>query len=66
MKSSSGLCYKHVTILNDDSNVIIKWSLKLIDDATRVVIYDRNMFIIQATDVNAMKLFFTEIKTPRN
>ncbi len=44
----SGLYYIHVTIINDDSSVINKWSFKLIDDA-RVVIYDRNKFIIQAT-----------------
>ncbi len=43
-----GLHYKHVTIVNDDTSVISEWSPKLIDDA-RVVIYDRNMFIIQVT-----------------
>jgi len=43
-----GLYYKHITIINDDSSVISKWHLSLIDDA-RVVIYDRSMFIIQAT-----------------
>ncbi len=35
-------------IINDDSSVISKWHLPLIDD-TRVVIYNRNMFIKQAT-----------------
>ncbi len=45
---ASGLYYKHMTIVNDDSNVIIKWSCKLIDTA-RGVIYDRHMFIVQAT-----------------
>ncbi len=45
----SGLYYKHVTIINDDSS-ISKLSFKLIDDA-RVVIYDCNKFILQATDV---------------
>ncbi len=52
-----GLYYKHVTIVNDDSSVIIsKWSFKLIDNP-RVVIYDRNRFIIQATGagVNVIK-----------
>jgi hypothetical protein len=44
----SGLYYKHVTIVNDESRVISNWSLKLIDDAW-VVNYDHNMFIIQAT-----------------
>ncbi len=35
-------------IVNDDSSVISKWSFKFIDDA-RVILYNRNMFIIQAT-----------------
>ncbi len=43
-----GLYYKHVTIVNDDSSVVNKQSFKLIDDA-RVVIYDRNRFIIWVT-----------------
>ncbi len=43
-----GLYYKHVTLINDASSGIIKWSFKLID-AARGVIYDRHMFIIQAT-----------------
>ncbi len=45
-----GFYYKHVTIVNDDSSVINKWSFKLIDDP-RVVTYDRHKFIIQATEV---------------
>jgi hypothetical protein len=44
----SGLYYKHITIINDDSSVISKWLSPLIDDA-RVVIYDRNVFIIHAS-----------------
>ncbi len=36
-------------IVNDDSSVVIKWSSKLID-ATIGVIYERHMFIVQATD----------------
>ncbi len=40
--------YKHVMIVNDDSSGVIKWSFKLID-AARGVIYDRHMFILQAT-----------------
>ncbi len=44
----SGLYYKHMTIVNDDSSVVRKWSHTLINDA-RIVIYDRNVFIIQAT-----------------
>jgi hypothetical protein len=35
-------------IVNDDSSIINEWRVSLTDD-TRVVIYDRNMFIIQAT-----------------
>ncbi len=35
-------------IVNDDSSVVSKWQVPLFDDA-RVVIYDRNMFIIEAT-----------------
>ncbi len=46
-------------VVNDDSSIINKWSFKLIDDA-RVVIYDRNMFIIQATAI-ALK-FSNQIK----
>ncbi len=46
-----GLYYTHVMIVNDNSTIINKWSFKLIDDA-RVVIYDRNRFMIQATGVN--------------
>jgi hypothetical protein len=42
-----GLCYKHMTIVNDDSSGISKWVSKLIDDA-RVIIYDCNIFIIHA------------------
>ncbi len=52
MKQStfSGLYYKHMTIVNDNSSVFIKWSFKLID-AARGIIYDRHMFIVQATDL---------------
>ena len=44
---TSGLYYKHMMILNDDSSFVSKWSSKLIV-AARVVIYNHNMFIIQA------------------
>jgi len=44
----SGLHYKYMTIVNDDSSIVIKWSFKLIDSA-RGVIYDRHMFTVQAT-----------------
>ncbi len=44
----SGLYYKPMTILNDDSRVVNKLEASLTDDA-RVVIYDHYMFIVQAT-----------------
>ncbi len=44
----TGRYYKQMTIVNDDSSVIIKWSFRLID-ATGDVIYDLHMFIVQAT-----------------
>ncbi len=43
-------------IVNDDSSVVIKWSFKLID-AARGVIYDRHMFIVQATDGQKLQYF---------
>ncbi len=43
--------YKLVTIVNDDSSITNKWSSKLIDNA-RVIFYDRNRFIIQATELH--------------
>jgi hypothetical protein len=46
---SSGLCYKHVMILNDDSSIFRRWSIKLIDNP-RVVNYDCHRFIIQDTN----------------
>jgi hypothetical protein len=46
-----------MTIVNDDSRVIIKLEASLTDDI-RVLIYDRNMFIIQATDVPRSKCDF--------
>ena len=36
-------------IVNDDSRVVTKLETSLADDA-RVIIYDRHMFIVQATD----------------
>ncbi len=42
------LYYKLMTIVNDDSRVVKKLEASLTDDA-RVVIYDRHMFIVQAT-----------------
>ncbi len=49
--TSSGLYYKPMMIVNDDSRVVNKLEATLTDDA-RVVIYDRHMFIVQATVVS--------------
>jgi hypothetical protein len=43
-------------IINDDSSILGKWRSKLTDD-TRVVIYDHNMFIIQATDHGTIRKY---------
>jgi hypothetical protein len=48
-------------IIYDDSSVISKQSSKLIDDA-RVVIYDRNMFIIQAIDCSCVTFVLIFLK----
>jgi hypothetical protein len=48
----SGLYYKPITIINDDSSIVNKFETSLIDDA-RVVIYDHHMFIILATNVTS-------------
>jgi len=45
-----GLYYKHLMIVNADSSVVNKWSIKLIDNPS-VVTYNRHRFIIQATGV---------------
>ncbi len=47
---SCGLYYKPMTIVNDDSSIVNKLEASLTDDA-RVIIYDRHMFIVQATVV---------------
>ncbi len=43
-----------MTVINDDSRVVSKGSSELIDDA-RVIIYNHNMFIIQATGEDTTK-----------
>ncbi len=43
---TSGLYYKHVTIINYASSGVSKLKASLNDDA-RVVIYDRHMFIVR-------------------
>ena len=45
---ATGLYYKPMTIVNDDSRVVSKLETSLTDDA-RVIIYDHHMFIVQAT-----------------
>ncbi len=52
---TSGLYYKPITIVNDDSSVINKLEISLIDDA-RFVIYDRHMSIVQATELDTTAL----------
>ncbi len=49
----SALYYKSMTIVNDDARIVNKLDASLTDNA-RVVIYDRHMFIVQATDINSL------------
>ncbi len=44
---TSGLFYKPMTIINDDSRVVNKLEASITDDAI-VIIYDHHMFIVQA------------------
>jgi hypothetical protein len=52
---TSGLYYKHTMIVNYAFSVINKLEALLTDDA-RVIIYDRHVFIVQAT-----KLFIDQV-----
>jgi hypothetical protein len=52
---TSGLYYKHSTVINDDSNIINKFEASIADDA-RVIIYDCHMFIVQATENYSIKV----------
>ncbi len=56
---TSGLYYKPMTIINDDSRVVNKLKASLTDDA-RVVIYDHHMFVVQATGTNVINLSTVE------
>ncbi len=47
-KHSSCLYYKLIMIVNYESSIVNKFGASPTDDA-RVVIYDRHMFIVQAT-----------------
>ncbi len=49
IKDTGGLYYNPMMIVNDDSRVVTKLETSLADDA-RVIIYNRHMFIAQATD----------------
>jgi hypothetical protein len=49
----SVLYYKPMTNVNDDSRVVNKLEASLTDD-TRVIIYDHNMFSVQATGANTL------------
>jgi hypothetical protein len=51
MYKISGLYYKPIMIVNDDSKVINKLETSLTDDAG-VVIYNHNMFIVQTTGLS--------------
>jgi hypothetical protein len=44
---TSGLYYKHNTIVNDDSSIVNKFEASLTGD-NRVIIYDCHMFTVQA------------------
>ncbi len=52
---TSGLYYKHMTIVNYASSIVNKLEAFLTDDA-RVIIYDRHVFIVQATAISNKKL----------
>jgi hypothetical protein len=47
-------------IVNDDSRFVNKLEASETDDP-RVIIYNRHMFIVQATGVDLMKLFWSKI-----
>jgi hypothetical protein len=46
-----------MTIVNDDSRVVNKLEASLTDDAS-VIIYDRHIFIVQATGQDEEKKFY--------
>jgi hypothetical protein len=55
---SSGLYYKHMTIVNYASSIVNKLEALLTDDA-RVIIYNHHVFIVQATGVDFINIFFS-------
>ncbi len=50
INDTSGLYYKHITIVNDHSGIGNKFQASLTDEA-RVFIYNGHMFIVEATDL---------------
>jgi hypothetical protein len=48
-RKTCGLYFKHVTIVNDASSSVKKLKASL-NDAARGIIYERHMFIVQATE----------------
>jgi hypothetical protein len=56
---TSGLYYKPITIINDDSSIINKLETILIDDA-RVIIYNHHMFIGQATEAEWKRISYKQ------
>ena len=62
---TSGLYYKPMMIVNDDSRVINKLEATLTDNA-RVIIYDCHMFIVQATGFKLITLFSSSQTTRQN
>jgi hypothetical protein len=57
ISTTSGLYYKPMTIVNEDSRVVNELKTSLTDDA-RVIIYDRHMFIVQATGDLPLSIIF--------
>jgi hypothetical protein len=64
---TSGLYYKSMMIVNDGARVINKLEASLTDDA-RVAIYDRHMFILQATEAQKIEKIFAHFlkSSPKN
>ncbi len=48
LKVISGLYYKLITTVNDNSRVVNKLETSLTDEA-RVIVYDHHMFLVKAT-----------------
>ncbi len=53
---TDGLYYKPMMIVNDDARIVNKLDASLTDDS-RVVIYDRHMFILQAKNLSIEQVF---------